>query len=297
MLAIFRITQAKNALIPAFIIFTSNNMTKDQQNYNIQEIFFSCTETKAAVREHFIPVHGLSHIYSGEITVIEGDNRYTFREGETILFRRNHLAKFMKQPVGTVPFKSVSIFFTQEFLQNYYTKLPDPSALVKSHYKGPLKTIRFGKNPLLESLFSSVLPYYEFSGPLPQTLIDIKLAESMTILRTIDKEIDQILSDFAEPGKIDLADFMQKNYSFNVSMERFGYLTGRSLASFKRDFQKAFNSPPQKWLLEKRLTQAHYLITEKKQKTSEVYLEVGFENLSHFSVSFKKMFGYNPSSL
>ena len=54
---------------------------------------------------------------------------------------------------------------------------------------------------------------------------------------------------------------------------------------------------PQRWLLEKRLEQSHYLITEKKQNPSSVYLDVGFENLSHFSFAFKKFFGYNPSSL
>ncbi|PWT74573.1 MAG: AraC family transcriptional regulator, partial [Bacteroidetes bacterium] len=100
-----------------------------------------------------------------------------------------------------------------------------------------------------------------------------------------------------EPGKIDIAEFMLKNYTFNIAIERFAYLTGRSLATFKRDFQKAFNMPPQKWLLEKRLKQAHFLIAEKNCKPSDIYLEVGFENLSHFSNSFKQHFGYSPSSV
>jgi len=82
-----------------------------------------------------------------------------------------------------------------------------------------------------------------------------------------------------------------------VPVSQFARLTGRSLASFKRDFQKTFGMAPQRWLLEKRLEQSHYLITEKKQNPSSVYLDVGFENLSHFSFAFKKFFGYNPSSL
>jgi AraC-like DNA-binding protein len=28
-----------------------------------------------------------------------------------------------------------------------------------------------------------------------------------------------------------------------------------------------------------------------------VYLDAGFENLSHFSFAFKKKFGYNPSGM
>jgi AraC-like DNA-binding protein len=108
---------------------------------------------------------------------------------------------------------------------------------------------------------------------------------------------DNLLANFAEQGKLDLVDYMQKNFAFNIPMERFAYLTGRSLATFKRDFEKAFHSTPQKWLLEKRLQEAHFLISRKKQKPSEVYLEVGFENLSHFSRTFKQHFGYNPSTI
>lgn len=48
---------------------------------------------------------------------------------------------------------------------------------------------------------------------------------------------------------------------------------------------------------EKRLEQAHYLISKKNQRPSDVYLEVGFENLSHFSFAFKKLFGHAPTKL
>lgn len=81
----------------------------------------------------------------------------------------------------------------------------------------------------------------------------------------------------------------------NLTMEKFGYLTGRSLTTFKRDFKKIFNSTPQKWIIQKRLELAHYQLSEKKQKPVDVYLETGFENLSHFSFAFKKHFGYAPT--
>jgi len=84
---------------------------------------------------------------------------------------------------------------------------------------------------------------------------------------------------------------------FNVQMEKFGYLTGRSLTTFKRDFSKAFNTTPQRWLTKKRLELAHYQFTEQNKTPVEVYYEVGFENLSHFSFAFRKQFGYAPTEL
>jgi AraC-like DNA-binding protein len=82
-----------------------------------------------------------------------------------------------------------------------------------------------------------------------------------------------------------------------MPMEKLGYLTGRSLSTFNRDFKKQFNSTPQKWLTEKRLALAYYQLSEKKKKPTEVYLEVGFEDLSHFSFAFKKKYGLSPTHI
>jgi AraC-like DNA-binding protein len=90
---------------------------------------------------------------------------------------------------------------------------------------------------------------------------------------------------------------MNRNFRFNVSIQRFAYLTGRSLTSFKRDFAHIFNESPSKWLVQKRLREAFFLMDKKGMSASDVYLEVGFEDLSHFSFAFKKQFGFPPTKL
>lgn len=129
----------------------------------------------------------------------------------------------------------------------------------------------------------------------PETIASLKVTEAISILREIDKNIDSVLADFDEPGKIDLINFMEKNYMFNMSLERFGYLTGRSLSTFNRDFRKIFQTTPQRWLTQKRLELAYYHLIEKNKKPSDVFMEVGFEDLSHFSFAFKKQYGFAPS--
>jgi AraC family transcriptional regulator, exoenzyme S synthesis regulatory protein ExsA len=106
----------------------------------------------------------------------------------------------------------------------------------------------FDKHQLLESFFVSLLPYFEMDEVLPDNIISVKVEEAISILRNIDESSDAVLAYFEEPGKINLAEFMEKNFMFNINMEKFGYLTGRSLTTFKRDFKKAFNTSPQKWL-------------------------------------------------
>lgn len=91
--------------------------------------------------------------------------------------------------------------------------------------------------------------------------------------------------------------FMNRNFRFNVSLERFAFMTGRSLSSFKRDFLKTFGVSPGNWLKKKRLDEAYFQISKQHQKPSDVYLEVGFEDLSHFSFAFKKEFGKTPTQI
>lgn len=103
-----------------------------------------------------------------------------------------------------------------------------------------------------------------------------------------------MLFDFTEPWKIDIMEFLEENYMYELSMEEIASYTGRSLATFKRDFAKISDLTPQKWLINKRLKVAHDLITTQNMKVSDVYVDVGFKNLSHFYAAFKKQFGYSP---
>jgi AraC-like DNA-binding protein len=256
------------------------------------DIVFSCATEKFYHSEIIIEHHALTRVLSGEMRVVQPDQSYTFVAGDTFLLPRNLPAAVIKRPKEGLPYQSVSIYLKPDRLQDYYKRHGFKATQPYNH-----KITTFDKHLLLESFFASLLPYFEMDEVLPGNIISVKVEEAISILRNIDESIDTVLAYFEEPGKINLAEFMEMNFMFNMTMEKFGYLTGRSLTTFKRDFKKAFHTTPQKWLTQKRLELAHYQLTEKKRKPVEVYFEVGFENLSHFSYVFKKRFGYSPNAL
>ena len=86
-------------------------------------------------------------------------------------------------------------------------------------------------------------------------------------------------------------------WSCELSIEEIAHYTGRSLATFKRDFKKISDLTPEKWLIKKRLEKAYELMKAGRKKVVEVYAEVGFRNPSHFSTAFKKEFGVAPTAL
>jgi AraC-like DNA-binding protein len=236
--------------------------------------------------------HLLVWFLSGETKIIQADATWTFNAGDIFLIPRNQLATVINYPKDGMPHKAVAMYLTAGTLKDFYARH-------KANSKVPplQKVYRFTKHPLLESCLASLIPYFDLGENLPPEIAAIKIEEAISILRAIDQSVDGLLSDFEEPGKINLSDFMERHFMFNMSMDRFCYLTGRSLATFRRDFKKTYNTTPQKWLTEKRLQLAHYQLSEKKRKPIDVYFEVGFENLSHFSHAFKNYFGYPPNAL
>ncbi len=255
----------------------------------LAEIVVTCLEEKYLRNEVMLDDHCFVRIISGEVKIILSDTSQIFGPGDTILFPRRQLSTVIQYPKDSQAYKCVLIKFKRDRLKDYYSR----SRAKKSIERLPAIKA-YEKHPLIESYFASLLPYFELQDELPEKLLALKIEEAITILRTIDECVDTVLADFSEPGKIDLADFMEQNYMFNMPLDKFSYLTGRSLTTFKRDFSKIYGITPQRWLTKKRLKLAHYMLSERKQKPVEVYREAGFENLSHFSYAFKKQFGYAP---
>lgn len=263
-----------------------------ETKYITPDIKLSLYKGKSFKTEVIFEQHILVWFISGETKIIQADATYTFNAGDIFLIPRNQLATVINYPKDGMPHKAVAMLLTKERLKDFYSR---KKAVIKAQPHSNIYL--FSKHPLLESCLASLIPYFDLGDDLPTDIADIKIEEAISILRSIDASVDGLLSDFEEPGKINLPDFMERHFMFNMTMDRFGYLTGRSLATFRRDFKRTYNTTPQKWLTEKRLQLAHYQIAEKKRKPIDVYFEVGFENLSHFSHAFKMQFGYPPNVL
>jgi AraC-like DNA-binding protein len=258
-----------------------------KSNYGI---VYSCYNQRSRDGEHFVPEHALSYIVSGTMIFNDGISEHVREKGSFYLVRRNQLLKYTKIPPAHGEFKSLSIFLDQETLRKFGA---EHNVTAKRHVVGTMIAIE--KNTVLETFLHSLMQYHETQGFNNKAVIELKVKECLLLLLQFQPDLANVLFDFSEPGKIDLESFMNRNYHFNVGLERFAYLTGRSLATFKRDFEKLYHLSPHRWLLQKRLQEALFLIKEKGKSSSDIYLDLGFEDLSHFSYVFKKQFGVSPT--
>jgi AraC-like DNA-binding protein len=257
------------------------------------DILFSCYSAVSMEGEQFVANHVLSFGVEGSSNLFMNGRHYPGTEGEYRFIKRNQLAKFIKYPSAGGEYKSISVTIDQGTLH----ALSKEYGIYAEHQIGNEGVVKLEANPLLQNFKSSVIPYLNNSGKLNSMIIALKVKEAVLILLQTNPELKDTLFDFSDPGKVDLEAYMTANYKYNVSVERFAFLTGRSVATFKRDFKRIFGSTPNRWLQQKRLAEAYYLLETKKWKTTEVYTEVGFKDISHFSYAFKKAYGTAPSML
>jgi AraC family transcriptional regulator, exoenzyme S synthesis regulatory protein ExsA len=249
---------------------------------------------KALEGEQFAPEHTLGMVTSGTMELYNGQKRVLFKKGELYFVKKDCLVKYFKYSDKDEAVEKISISFNEDLLRDFCLKNNYESAKDRSIFS----FTKLPKDNLLRSFMKSLQNYHGNSADENvKKVLFLKQQEALWLLLKQDESFKNILFDFSRSYKIDLKSFMQKNFRFNISVEKFAYLTGRSVATFKRDFQRTFDSPPRKWLQKRRLSEAHYLISEKEQSPSNIYLELGFENLSHFSTAFRRQFHYAPNAL
>jgi AraC family transcriptional regulator, exoenzyme S synthesis regulatory protein ExsA len=268
-------------------------MQKEYQSIQAENILYSCGSKVYRHTEQFADVHGLVCVLSGELLLTTSKGTRAIKSGTFAIVKRNQLVKATKIPPAGSEFKSISIIVQLDVLRKYASE---------HNIQPSLKRIDEGifeieKDPFVKAFFISLEPYFEAPKRLTPSLVELKTKEAIELVLTIKPELKHVFFNFSEPHKIDLEAFMQQNYQFNASVDMFAKLTGRSRAGFKRDFHKIFETTPGQWLKQKRLQKAYQLIKEQGKKPSDVYLDVGFENLSHFSYAFKQAYGVNPSAL
>ncbi|MDH7460518.1 AraC family transcriptional regulator [Chitinophagaceae bacterium 26-R-25] len=252
---------------------------------------YSCSSTSQWGYEQFIAEHVLAFQLSGETHIYHQQGTFVLKKNRLLLAHRNQFARTLKVPAADAEYKAVSIILKTEDLRKF-------AALNKiasdKKYSGKNNVV-LKPDAFLKSYFQSLVPYLEQPQRSNKRMAFSKIAEAIELLLNIDPEFKHFLFDFGEPNKIDLEEFMLSNYRYNAPIENFAKLTGRSLAAFKRDFVHVFDISPAKWLKEKRLAEAYQLIHHHDKKPSDIYLDLGFENLSHFYTSFKNKYGVTPT--
>lgn len=275
-------------------------MEKDQtdalRTISYSGIFLSCFSDYSEKCIHATPEHTLVYIYSGQQVIEDGNEQIIIGAGECAFIRRDHHLLMFKNSKGEELYKGISLTFKRNVLREFYSKL-NKSEIPANIPISDNNVFKIEPRPDITSLFQSLNPYFDSNIKPSEGVVHLKLLEGIYALLNNSKLLFPVLFDFTEPWKVDMLEFLNENYMEDLTIEQIASYTGRSLATFKRDFAKISDLTPQKWLIKKRLETAYYKLKKEARKVNEVYLEVGFKNPSHFSTAFKKQYGISPTEI
>lgn len=264
--------------------------------YDYMDTFFCCMVGKDKWCEEMVSEHMLVYLCSGEMDLIAPDKKYHLKKGDAYFVKRNHLVRKIKHPSKNgEPFKGLFLQLKMPFLKKMLSEHRINVPLVSNPTTAKSPYVMLKKHPFLNGLFTSLEQYFDAQQYPSKELMEAKLQEAVFTLLQLRPDLGQVLFDFTEPWKINLEEFMNQNYKCDLTVEEFAHYTGRSLSTFKKDFAQIYDLTPSRWIVKRRLEEAKYLMQKLGKKPSDVYLEVGFKNLSHFSTAFKKEFGISPS--
>ncbi len=270
------------------------NEELEGQLFNYNNVFFSCFFDDFRICNRRCTEFGLNYVLSGEMMLDDGQRQVHVTKGECVFVPRDISLTMYKQPKDGERYQGIFVTFSREFLRQMY-EVVGANKISSSTPRIERGAIRLPQTPELKSLFASLVPYFDSETAPSDDIMRLKQQEALLALLHIDPRFAPTMFDFSDPWKIDILDFLNNNYMQEMTTADMAHYTGRSLASFKRDFKKVSDTTPERWLTRKRLEEAYEMIQEGTQKMVDICYKVGFKNPSHFSTAFKKQYGISPA--
>ncbi|ERJ57405.1 hypothetical protein M472_01360 [Sphingobacterium paucimobilis HER1398] len=232
----------------------------------------------------------ISFLIEGKKEVLFNNSALSIDHSKFIIMRNGHC--LMTERLSEVNnYRSLLLFFNNESLARF---------IRDGGFSKPLQS----DNP---SVFS--FKYDEFILRFVQSLLDIAMLSEDTQHRLLEIKFREIMWYLVELyGPDFLYALVEKNDDVTqrfirtvesnqlsrLTLKELAFLCNMSTSTFKREFEKHYAESPIKWFQNKRLEHAHYLLQHQQKISSEIYVEVGYENLSSFIHAYKAKYGVTP---
>lgn len=253
----------------------------------------SCTKAHETKKVMFLEDHMLLFVLEGTFKIKLGNSYFEVNKNEMILLKKFSGIEAWKfgNPENNYAFESMMFFIKDDFLLDF---LKSENLKLFKHQEPAPVFVRPFKERLLRFL-ESLKPYFHDKEEINTNLYRIKMMELLYDLAQTDKNLLLQLIQLKSRQPTDIPKVMEENYLNPVSLKELAYLAGRSLSSFRRDFEAIYRVSPGKWIQEKRMEKARELLSATEMTVADVCYTIGYENISHFSRLFKSFWGHNPS--
>jgi len=257
---------------------------------------FRLRTNKPAARTKIVLEQNLfTFLLAGEKTVHLAGTQITAQPHQFLLSTAGNCLVSAKVAAKNAPYHSLLISFDTVLLTDFFSR---HGALIGQQTKrrNPQPFLLLQKDEFLVNYTRSLDNLVVDNRQLYPELQRVKLEELLIYLALHYPAQMQQIRDMSYESDEDLIvrQAVTSHINSNITVEELAFLCNMSLSSFKRRFARIYGNSPNKWLLEKRMETAAQLLRQHNRKASEIYYELGYENLSSFIQSFKQVHGITP---
>lgn len=192
---------------------------------------------------------------------------------------------------------ALMIFMPDDFIKKFMIKYSDFFDASTEYKKDDSDgVLRIEMNDFLWSYVKSLEAYFSMSVNPDHKMICLKFEELLlsVFTQTEHSRIALYLNSIHSSRHSQLTNIMNENYTYNLKLEDYATLCNMSLSTFKRTFNTVFQETPAKWLNKQKVQRASNILKTTNTSISQIALDCGFEDPSHFTKVFKRFHSQTP---
>ena len=277
-------------------IISVPNDVKHQAQIRAGEISFVHYHDKGSLFKNHVVFdqYAISFVLNGQKEIYRATKNTILRAGQAMLIPQGN-SIIAEHSLNKDPYSSFIVFFPSDLVTDFLSKYPQ-TVDMSNHVSDAPPYIHFASTPYLNEYVKSIQALINGVYELSYTIALHKLEELLLVIYELfPAQLTALFSKHHDISQLSLKNIVESNLFSNLTLDELAFLTNRSRSTFKRDFEKAYNISPKKYIRERKLETARSELIKGKQ-ASEIYTIYGYENLSNFNTAFKKQFGLTPAA-
>jgi len=254
-----------------------------------------CIKTAGEHGTFFLEQHLLYVVLGGQVTLTCGLQQIVVHKNEMVLLRKSQSVRYLKEASPeTGLFESQLYGISDRLLKDFITS---QDVKVTPGGQEEMASRPHAMSQRMVAFCWSLAPYFEKPDAVPSGLLRLKMMELLYNVMESSNTVFLQMLQLRNPVRTDIHRVIEEHYTSPVTVDDLAYLSGRSVASFKRDFESIYHTSPAKWIRKRRLEKAQEMLSTTSLPVSDICYSLGFENPTHFSRIFKQHFGVAPSGI
>ena len=260
-----------------------------EKSLNVQ-VYDYCSSQEISKQQIILNQNTFSFLIEGNKEVIFDNSDLSIDNRKFLIMKSGHC--LMTEKLSEIKnYRSILLFFTNETLSRFIQKFE-----LNNSKQNEYKSVHsFEYDKFIKRFVDSLIDISKLSKTVQKKIIEVKFEEIMLylielhgthILYYLTSNNDNLTQNFTRT--------VESNQLKKLTLKELAFLCNMSISTFKREFEKHYSESPIKWFQNKRLEHAYYLLNQKHKKSSEIYFEVGYENLSSFIQAYKSKYNKTP---